>query len=93
MNRTSHVVIVAFGLASGACASDDGRPETLAYITETIFAPSCALAECHLAMTREFSYAFDNVALAQQALDGTDAVRLIGPSSSGYSLLQVHYRL
>jgi hypothetical protein len=74
MNPTSRIVFLAIGLS--ACGTDD-RPETLAYITDTILAPTCALAECHSAMTREFNYAFDTVALAQQALDGTDAIRLI----------------
>jgi hypothetical protein len=81
MNPSSHIVVLAVGLASGAsaCATHDDRPETLAYITDTILAPSCALAECHSAMTRQSNYAFDTVALAQQALDGTDALVLIGP--------------
>jgi hypothetical protein len=64
------------------CASHDDRPETLAYITETILAPTCALAECHSAMTRQFNYSFDTIELAQHALDGTDALRLIGPCSA-----------
>jgi hypothetical protein len=81
MKPASHIVLLTIGVASGAsaCAAEDDRPETLAYITETILAPSCALAECHSAMTRQSNYAFDNVALAQQALDGTDALVLIGP--------------
>ena len=68
--------------AGAACATRDDRPETLAYVTETVLAPSCALAECHSAMTRELGYSFDTPTLAQAALDGTDATPLIGPCSA-----------
>jgi hypothetical protein len=52
---------VLFGaLVAGACGSaTDDRPATLAYITETILAPSCASAECHSAFKRQVGDQFD----------------------------------
>ena len=80
--RSRTWLVVGLISATSGCAPRDDRPETLACVTETILAPSCALAECHSAMTRVFNYAFDNVELAQEALDGTDALRLIGPCAA-----------
>ena len=53
-----------------ACSTDERPERTLAYVTETILAPSCANAECHSAFKREKGYAFDTVELAQDSLFG-----------------------
>ena len=55
-------------VALAACSVTDDRPETLAYITETILAPNCATAECHSATKREFGYMFDSVDHTQQSI-------------------------
>lgn len=60
--------ILAIALA--ACSSTDDRPRTLQYVTETVLAPSCATAECHSAFRRQYGFAFDNVAYAQDSLAG-----------------------
>jgi hypothetical protein len=57
--------------ALGACATTDDRPQTLAYITETILVPNCATAECHSALENQNNYVFDTVEHAQKSLDGT----------------------
>ncbi len=54
--------------ATAACDVTDDRPETLAYITETILAPSCGTAECHSSMVKQKGYAFDSVENAQDAI-------------------------
>jgi hypothetical protein len=56
--------------ALAACSATEDRPETLAYITETILGPYCATAECHSAMKDQSGYAFDSVELAQDAIAG-----------------------
>jgi hypothetical protein len=56
--------------AIAACNVVDDRPETLAYVTETVLAPSCGLAECHSAMKRQSNYVFDSVAGAQASIAG-----------------------
>jgi len=52
--------LVACTLA--ACAVTDDRPETFAYINETILAPSCGTTLCHSAMKKAGGYAFDSLA-------------------------------
>jgi hypothetical protein len=51
-----------------ACSVTEDRPETLAFITETILAPKCGTTECHSSMVKTQGYAFDSVAAAQNAL-------------------------
>src|SRR5260221_14453134 len=51
-----------------ACSATEDRPETLAFITETILAPSCGTTECHSSMVMRQGYAFDTVAAAQVSL-------------------------
>jgi hypothetical protein len=66
-----HLVLsIACACAFAACSATEDRPETLAYITETILAPFCATAECHSAMKDQSGYAFDSVELAQDAIAG-----------------------
>ena len=60
-----YVVLAACACALAACGITDDRPQTLAYITETILAPNCASAECHSSMKRAYGFAFDTVANAQ----------------------------
>jgi hypothetical protein len=43
--RRAILFIAAVGL--GACADDDPRPATIAYIAPAILRPSCATASCH----------------------------------------------
>jgi len=52
-----------------ACGvTTDDRPQTLAYITETILAPNCATAECHSSTRAQAGYVFDTVQHAQDSL-------------------------
>jgi len=69
------VLGIAAWIAVAGCNATEDRPETLAYITEAILAPSCGTATCHSAMKREFGYAFDSVAGAQESM----ALGLIAP--------------
>ena len=62
-----HLAALVMSVAS--CGITDDRPQTLAYITETILGPSCATAECHSSMRRSYDYAFDTVAHAQASFD------------------------
>jgi hypothetical protein len=57
MNRLAPIAV----LFAGACGSADDRPATLDYITETILAPTCALAECHSAFKQQVGDVFDTV--------------------------------
>jgi hypothetical protein len=75
-DMTKFAVRVALVCSIAACnigEETDPRPETLAYITETIFAPSCATANCHSSMVAEgvpggVGIAFDTVKAANAAL-------------------------
>jgi len=80
MNRALLLVTTCGALA--ACQVTDDRPPTLAFITETILAPSCGTAECHSAMKRQNQFAFDSVAGAQDAL----ATGLLGCTVGGVYL-------
>jgi hypothetical protein len=52
--------LVLFAAVLAACGSaTDDRPATLEYITETILAPTCALAECHSAFKQQAGDVFD----------------------------------
>ncbi|MEO8842270.1 MAG: hypothetical protein ABI591_31075 [Kofleriaceae bacterium] len=65
-----YVVIAVICLA--ACDLSDktstDRPETLAYITQTILKPSCGTAECHSAMKAQSNDVFDSVEAAQGSI-------------------------
>jgi hypothetical protein len=52
----------------GACGGADDRPQTLAYITQTILAPTCAAAECHSAFKREVGDQFDTVDATRRSM-------------------------
>lgn len=54
--------------ALAACRTTEDRPETLAYITETILAPNCGTAECHSAKKDQSYDQFDSVAGAQESI-------------------------
>jgi len=60
------------------CTETDDRPQTLAYITETILAPNCASAQCHSDLKRQNGYVFDTVAHAQESLADRDMSRTYG---------------
>jgi hypothetical protein len=65
MNR----FVLVSALLVGACGSaTDDRPPTLDYITETILAPSCAVAECHSAFKREVGDQFDTPDAARHTI-------------------------
>jgi hypothetical protein len=65
MNRLAPFAV----LFAGACGSaTDDRPATLDYITETIFAPTCALAECHSALKVQVGDVFDTVEATRRTL-------------------------
>jgi hypothetical protein len=51
-----------------ACTVQDDRPQTLAYITQTILAPSCGTATCHSALKRQSELVLDSVAAAQESI-------------------------
>ncbi len=57
--------------ALAACSTTEDRPETLAYVTETILVPYCASAECHSSAHQQSRYVFDTVENAQKSLAGT----------------------
>lgn len=58
--RAMQRLVLAGALVAGACGSAaDDRPPTLDFITETILAPSCAVAQCHSAFRREIGDQFD----------------------------------
>ena len=48
------------------------RPLTLAYVTETILAPTCGTAECHSTFHAEAGDVFDTVAGAQITMSNSD---------------------
>jgi hypothetical protein len=65
MNRLAPFAV----LFAGACGSaTDDRPATLDYITETILAPTCALAECHSAFKQQVGDQFDTVEATRRTL-------------------------
>jgi len=59
---------LAFCALAAACTTTDDRPQTLAYITETILAPRCAQAECHSSVRKQSGYVFDTVEHAQASI-------------------------
>ena len=64
MNR---LALFAAVLAACGSATDD-RPATLDYITETIFVPTCALAECHSAFKQQAGDVFDTPESARRTI-------------------------
>lgn len=68
-------LVMIGALFAGACGSTtDDRPRTLAYITETILAPTCASAECHSAFKRQVGDQFDTVDATRQSIVGNSLV-------------------
>jgi len=67
--------VKALLLLLAACGTTDDRPETLDYLTATIFAPTCGAAECHSGQTAHNGYVFDTVEATQTSLH----MGLIGP--------------
>jgi len=59
-----------------ACAHDDERPETLAYVTEAILAPNCGTANCHSTWKHEEDDVFDTVAGALAAMQNKNRLLL-----------------
>lgn len=70
-------------LYGGACgAATDDRPRTLQYITDTILAPTCAVAECHSAFKREVGDQFDTLEATRLSIVANDLVNIGEPMSS-----------
>ena len=63
-----HRLAVIGALFAGACGATDDRPRTLSYITDTILAPTCALAECHSAFRQQVGDEFDTVEAARRSI-------------------------
>jgi hypothetical protein len=61
-------LVLIGALFAGACGATDDRPRTLAYITETILAPSCASAECHSAFKRAVGDQFDTLDATRESI-------------------------
>ncbi len=60
---------LALAIASAGCTRDaDDRPQTLAYITEAILAPTCGKAECHSTFAQAQGYVLDTVAGARASI-------------------------
>jgi hypothetical protein len=70
------------GAASAACGATDDRPRTLAYITDTILAPTCAAAQCHSAFKREVGDQFDTVEAARLSIVANNLVSTEDPTGS-----------
>jgi hypothetical protein len=62
MTRAALLVVIA------ACTTEDPRPQTLAYITETILTPYCAAAPCHSTTKQQSDLVFDSVEAAQASI-------------------------
>jgi hypothetical protein len=63
------LVLIGGLVGAAACGSDtDDRPATLDYITQTIFAPSCASAECHSAFRAQVGDVFDTPRAARRSI-------------------------
>jgi hypothetical protein len=76
------VLIGALLGASGACGVNDDRPPTLEYITQTIFAPTCAAAECHSAFKMEVGDQFDTVEATRRSIVNNVLVDTLDPKAS-----------
>jgi hypothetical protein len=66
--------------------TDDDRPATIEYVTQTILAPACANAQCHSAFSNASGYRFDTVEHVQQSALIVDT-SLVMPGLSEGSLL------
>jgi len=56
-------------VALAACGTtEDDRPATLRYVTESILAPSCGEAQCHSTFKQSLGDVFDTVVGARQSL-------------------------
>ena len=79
---TRLVLIGALFAAAGGCGEPDDRPRTLAYITDTILAPTCASAQCHSAFKRQVGDQFDTADAARQSIVVNSLVDVSDPPSS-----------
>lgn len=67
-NALAPVALVAL-IALGACGTtDDDRPATLRYISQSILQPSCGGAPCHSTFTQSRGDIFDTVVGARQSI-------------------------
>ena len=70
--RSISIVASALALSCGCGDATDTRPETVAYITEAILAPSCGRGACHSSETKAHNYAFDTIPAAIAAMSTSD---------------------
>ncbi|HEY6173576.1 MAG TPA: hypothetical protein VIX73_03995 [Kofleriaceae bacterium] len=75
------LVLVA-ALLGGACGTTDDRPRTLRYITQTILAPTCAIAQCHSAFKQEVGDEFDTIEAARLSIVANNLVNTDNPTQS-----------
>src|ERR1051325_3292537 len=64
--RAMKRLVLVAALLGGACGTTDDRPRTLRYITQTILAPTCAIAQCHSAFKQEVGDEFDTIEAARR---------------------------
>src|SRR4051812_36530649 len=66
-----HRFVLGAALALGACTqTDNNRPATLEYITESILQPYCSQYSCHSSYRQENGYAFDTIDASKRPLQG-----------------------
>lgn len=70
-----------------ACGTVDDRPLTLAFVTETVLTPYCALPECHSSLRRQSGYVFDSVAEAQISLKDGNLIAVCDTTPCDYDAL------
>jgi hypothetical protein len=71
------------------CTETDDRPQTLAYITETILAPNCATAECHSNLKQQSTVILDTVEHAHATLNNPNHNDVVPGDPDNSYLLEV----
>jgi hypothetical protein len=82
MQRLALIGALLGGVAGACGVTDDDRPRTLEYITQTILAPTCAAAQCHSAFKQEVGDEFDTVDAARRTIVVNGLVAPGDPSGS-----------
>ena len=67
----SRLVLAAVAALAACTQTDNDRPATLQYITETILQPNCGQYTCHSSFKKAKGYAFDTVEAARESLAPT----------------------
>src|SRR3569833_1615587 len=77
------LISALLGGAAVACgATDDDRPRSLVFITQTVLAPTCAAAECHSAFKMEVGDQFDTVDATRRSIVANVLVDTLEPTQS-----------